>query len=93
MEDETEAPIELLKLSSSMIVRKLLEKMKEAEVMIGTSRKQRLFIPRTPMVDKPRELPWTMRAKAHPSQEFQYKLYMDFPLLLLIVCTLYIGLL
>ena len=53
MEDETEAPIELLKLSSSMIVRKLLEKMKEAEVMIGTSRKQRLFIPRTPWWTSP----------------------------------------
>ena len=35
-----------------MIVRKLIQKTIEAEVLIVTSKGQRLFFPRIPMVDK-----------------------------------------
>ena len=43
-----------------MIVRGLHQKVIEAEVMIGSSKGQVIFIPRIPMTDKSGEFPWVM---------------------------------
>ena len=61
------APVMLLRNLSSglvngtrMIVRGLHQKVIEAEVMIGSSKGQVIFIPRIPMTDKSGEFPWVM---------------------------------
>ena len=65
-------PIMLRNLSSGlvngtrMIVRELLENVIKAEVMIGTSKRQRLYILRIPMVDK-FSLISIFRGKVNPS--------------------------
>ena len=61
------APVMLLRNLSSglvngtrMLVRGLHQKVIEAEVMIGSSKGQVVFIPRIPMTDKSGEFPWVM---------------------------------
>ena len=49
-----------------MVVRSLYEKTIECEVIIGTSKGLRVFIPRIPMVDTSGEFPWVMTRVQYP---------------------------
>ena len=49
-----------------MVVRGLYEKTIECEVMIGTSKGLRVFVPRIPMVDTSGEFPWVMTRVQYP---------------------------
>ena len=49
-----------------MLVRGVHEKVLECEVFTGTSRGERVFIPRIPMVDRTGEFPWVMTRLQFP---------------------------
>jgi hypothetical protein len=73
LELKVDCPVMLLRNLSSglvngtrMVVRGMHEKVLECEVFTGTSKGERVFIPRIPMVDKSGEFPWTMTRVQFP---------------------------
>ena len=51
---------------TGMLVRAVLVKVLECQVFTGTSRGERVFIPRIPMVDRTGEFPWVMTRLQFP---------------------------
>jgi hypothetical protein len=73
LELKVNSPVMLLRNLSSglvngtrMMVRAMHEKVIECEVFTGTSKEERVFIPRIPMVDRSGEFPWAMTRVQFP---------------------------
>ena len=55
-----------LRNGTRMIVKKMMERVIECQVAVGTQRGLRVFIPRIPMTDKSNELPFTIVRRQFP---------------------------